>query len=183
MTSSRQVGDRQEGRAAPQRVARTAREHNELDRYVASPGGVGEHPVARSLGAAGRAAVGDQFLLGRGVPEGGPGEARHLLAPVVVGHAHHGHCRQPGIRPAWRTGHRPVLTSLRICKSCSQALNGNRERSMQETAHHRDQPDKDREYLRPPRAPQVPFAAATAHGHAQARIGVMVTSPSRPGLH
>jgi hypothetical protein len=79
--------------------------------------------------------------------------------------------------------HRPVLTSLRICKSCRQALNGNRERSMQETAHHRDQPDKDREYLRPPRAPQVPFAAATAHDHAQARIGVMVTSPSRPGLH
>jgi hypothetical protein len=90
VTSSRQVADRQEGRAAPQRVARTAREHYDLDRYVASPGGVGEHPVARSLGAARRAAVGDQFLLGRGVPEGGPGEARHLLAPVVVGHAHHG---------------------------------------------------------------------------------------------
>jgi hypothetical protein len=32
---------------------------------------------------------------------------------------------------------------------------------MQETGHHRDQADKDREYLRPPRAPQVPFAAAT----------------------
>lgn len=159
MTSSRQVGDRQEGRAAPQRVARTAREHYELDRYVASPGGVGEHPVARSLGTARRAAVGDQFLLGRGVPEGGPGG-------------------QPHCSLRWS-----VLTSLRICKSCRQALNGNRERSMQETAHHRDQPDKDREYLRLPRAPQVPFAAATAHDHAQARIGVMVTSPSRPGLH
>jgi len=49
---------------------------------------------------------------------------------------------------------------------------------MQETAHHRDQPDKDREYLRPPRAPQVPFAAATAHDHAQARIGLWSPAPA-----
>ena len=51
-------------------------------------------------GAARRAGVGDQFLLGRGVPEGGPGEARHLLAPVVVGHAYHGHVGDRGyVRP------------------------------------------------------------------------------------
>ena len=115
------------------------------------------------------------------MPEGGPGEARHLLAPVVVGHARHGHCRRPGIRPAWRTGHRPVLTSLRICKSCRQALNGSRERSMQETAHHRDQPDKDREYLRPPRAPQVPFAAAPLTATPRHASGLWSPAPAARG--
>jgi len=69
-----QVADRQERRVALQRVVRNAREHCECS-------------VARVLGAARRAAVGDQFLSGLGVPEGGPGEGGHLLAPVVVGHA------------------------------------------------------------------------------------------------
>jgi hypothetical protein len=80
------------------------------------------------------------------VPEGGPGEARHLLAPAVVGHAHHGHIGDQGVRPAWRTGHRPVLTS-RIRKILQAGVEREpRQRSRKETADHREQPDKDREY-------------------------------------
>ena len=73
------------GRATPQRVARTARERCELDLKVASPGGAGEHPVARGLGR------GQARRSRRSVPlrsrhaRGRPGEARHLLAPAVVG--------------------------------------------------------------------------------------------------
>ena len=75
-------------RATPQRVSRTAREHCKLDLKVASPRDNGERPVPRGLG---RAAAGDQFLLGRGMPEGGRLKPATWSLQRSSGHAHHDH--------------------------------------------------------------------------------------------
>ncbi len=61
------------------------------------------------------------------MPEDGRVKPANCSLQRSSGTPHHGHVGDRGIRPAWRTGHRPVLTSLRIRKSCRQALNGNRE--------------------------------------------------------
>src|ERR1700744_6411279 len=60
--------------------------------------GVGEHPLARDL-VRGQvlAAIGREFLLGGGAAGGGLDEGGHLLAPMVVGHAHHGHVADRGM--------------------------------------------------------------------------------------